>query len=213
MSSRDFPESIMVIRVRKDLTLQNNSFFGCPNLQEDPRTIEIGRNVVQTTRKNREEKEQIRFSNDMKNACRTLCLVCHSSVQLTAFRGHTRRHHKITIEDYTKQYGNPKDSILEKIYHRCGLCARAILLNSDDIAFHLRKFHKISHKEYNAIYIISKKKQIKGELNCQKEPATFGIIKEPEASLTDRIRSLKKKNIDDISTKDLLSLIDEVLTS
>ena len=36
------------------------------------------------------------------------------------------------------------------VYSRCGLCQQAVLLDSDDIAHHLKKCHSITHKEYNS---------------------------------------------------------------
>jgi len=40
--------------------------------------------------------------------------------------------------------------MIEKVYHRCGICQQAVLLDSDDIAFHLKKLHDITHKDYNS---------------------------------------------------------------
>lgn len=73
----------------------------------------------------------------------------------------------MAISDYKLKYGNPRDHIHEKIYHKCGLCHQVsiflisfylqvdfqeILLDSDEIAHHLKKFHEITHKNYNSKY-------------------------------------------------------------
>ena len=86
-------------------------------------------------------------------------------------RGHTKSAHKMSISDYKEKFGNHRTQIIEKIYHECGLChqvheeiyntfyiinisiMKAILLDSDDIAFHLKKNHNITHKDYNAKFM------------------------------------------------------------
>ena len=91
-------------------------------------------------------------------------------VSLTTMRGHTKSAHKMSIADYKEKHGNHRNQIIEKIFHKCGLCQQVqlfvinyflipnqndlylqdILLDSDDIAHHLKKCHQITHKDYNS---------------------------------------------------------------
>ena len=213
----------MVICVRSDIFLQNTSFLRCDNIQENPKKITVNSSLKKKIKSSKptitEKGHEMKFSNEMKNACKTVCLACNSPVPLTSLREHTRRKHNLPIEDYRKRYGNPKDNILEIIYHKCGICARPILLNSDDIAFHLRRFHKISHKEYNAKYmvmVVKKKSKEKEEVKiCKKQKSSAGKVQlnihKQDISLDERIKSLKEVDINEVSTQHLLSLIDEVL--
>merc|ERR1719187_760041 len=59
----------------------------------------------------------------------------------------------MSIADYKEKYGNHRTQIIDEIYHECGLCAEAILLDSDDIAHHLKKCHQITHKDYNSRFM------------------------------------------------------------
>ena len=67
-------------------------------------------------------------------------------------------------------YGNHRDFIAEKMYHKCGICDTTVLLDSDDIAHHLRKYHSITHKNYNEKFMVRKNEK-----------------KNPEQNLTDHI--------------------------
>lgn len=104
-----------------------------------------------------EEDQKEKFSNSMKDAVKTECRVCRQPVALTSMRGHTKSAHKMSIGDYKDKFGNHRTQMIEKVYHRCGICQQAVLLDSDDIAFHLKKLHDITHKDYNSKFMILKK--------------------------------------------------------
>ena len=97
-----------------------------------------------------------KYSNDMRDACKTICRICRVPVFLNIMRQHTRKAHKIPIDEYKKVHGNHRDMITEKVYHKCGICFGTILLDSDDIAHHLKKHHSISHKKYNEKHMLRK---------------------------------------------------------
>lgn len=78
-----------------------------------------------SSEKDRKEKENIcstKFSSSMKDAVKTLCQLCGLPVTLTAMRGHTKSAHALSIADYKDRYGNHRTQIIERIFHRCGLC-------------------------------------------------------------------------------------------
>ena len=81
----------------------------------------------------KENQAEVRFSNDMSDACKTICKICQKPIFLVTLRSHTRNIHKIAIDEYKKVYGNHRNAIIEKVYHKCGLCCKTILLDSDEI--------------------------------------------------------------------------------
>jgi len=99
------------------------------------------------------DNSEMKFSNSMKDVVRTKCQICKETVKMTGLRGHTKSSHKLAIADYKQKYGHPKKHIIEKIYHKCGLCNEPILLDSDEVAKHLLKYHKITHGDYNRKYM------------------------------------------------------------
>jgi hypothetical protein len=113
------------------------------------------------------------YSNNMSEACKTICKVCQAQVSLTGMRNHTRNNHKMTIHEYKEKYGNPKDQIVKMVYHKCGLCQADVLFNSDNIQNHVVRKHQYSLKEYNAEFIktspgrkMKKERKITPEENC-----------------------------------------------
>ena len=106
---------------------------------------------------NLEVKGKTKTSNDTRDNVKVKCRIenCGRKYPLTYFRGHTRHFHKMPVNDYKKIYGEPKNHIVEKVYHRCGLCAKLVLFDSDIISGHLRACHKeFTHSEYNARFMI-----------------------------------------------------------
>ena len=89
------------------------------------------------------------YSNDMRDACKTICKICAYEVSLKALRNHTRSKHGITITVYKEMFGT-NIKIIEEIYHKCGICGKSILLDSDSVVSHLKKRgHSTTHKQYN----------------------------------------------------------------
>ena len=110
----------------------------------EPETRETSKkkNVVQQLELMNNNKNEARFSDSMKDAVKTLCKICKyvqflwwlcdfiwecflsssEPVTLTSMRGHTKSKHGIPIADYKNTHGNHRDQIIEKIYHKCGLC-------------------------------------------------------------------------------------------
>jgi hypothetical protein len=103
-----------------------------------------------------DEQIEKKFSDSMKDAVQTVCQICRSVETFVNMRGHTRKAHGVSITDYKSQHGLLIDHMVEAVYHRCGVCSKAILLNGDNIAPHA-KSHSMTHKEYTAKYMTLKK--------------------------------------------------------
>ena len=103
-----------------------------------------------------ESKEARLYSNNMANACKTICKICKEKMNLNYMRRHTKKHHNITIKEYRSVYGDQRDDIVEPIYyHKCEIChEKEMLLDADDIHMHVAK-HEVKLKEYNAKFIVS----------------------------------------------------------
>jgi len=120
---------------------------------EEPREQLKKNNAVQKLDLMNNNKSETKFSDSMKDAVKTLCKICNEAVTLTTMRGHTKSKHSLPISDYKNIHGNHRDQIIEKIYHKCGLCQQALLLDSDEIAGHLKSKHEITHKDYNSRFM------------------------------------------------------------
>ena len=101
----------------------------------------------------KENQADMRISNNLKDACKTNCRICQKPFFITSLRHHTRNVHKVSINEYKKSFGEPKNNLIQKVYHKCGLCFKIILFDSDEISSHLKGQHKISHKDYNQNYM------------------------------------------------------------
>ena len=44
---------------------------------------------------------------------------------------------------------------MKKIFHRCFICGKLVLWDSDKIGFHMKFQHRILEREYNAKYCIN----------------------------------------------------------
>ena len=94
------------------------------------------------------------ISNDIADYTLVECQVCQSYVTMTGLRSHTRRVHTLTITEYKSLYGSYLTPV-ENNYHQCGICGNLVLLDSDNIAKHLKiKGHDITHKKYNETYMV-----------------------------------------------------------
>ena len=78
----------------------------------------------------------------------------------------------MVITEYKKKYNQEYFDIVEKVFHKCGLCQLPILLDSDMVASHLhsnKATHNMSHKEYNLKYMVL---QQVGKLKSEKKYVT-----------------------------------------
>jgi len=152
--------------VRKSARLSNLqkkvSYADMDNAAEDRRTTSVKRSsrsapssLYMRVLKNLDESE-LKLSNDMADACRTHCKLCDDAVKLVAMRNHTRKRHGMTITQYKAQFG-VEYQIIEKIFHKCGICEKVIILCSDSVATHLKTpGHNMSHKLYNQKFMVTR---------------------------------------------------------
>ena len=176
-------------------------------LQEGP--SEIVRNLVKNIKLNEldandgESKEK-KFSNDMVDACRTLCKVCQQPITLNYLRTHSKNTHKLSISKYKEMFGNHRDEnqILQVMYHKCGICEEEMLLDADNIHLHVKRYHKIELSEYNAKFIKSSRSRTritkKSKNNSEKDGSvlqnminqSFGINAYAGLDLTEELDNL-----------------------
>ena len=184
-----------------------------------------------SSNKEKENQSDLIFSNDMTYACKTICRICQKPVFLTTLRGHTRSRHNVPIDEYKKVYGNHRNAIIEKVYHKCGICMNTVLLDSDEIAHHLRSNHSLSHKNYNAEYMVTKtnskntQKEKEEKWKVTQDDDSSPCIEHVEgagqmvcqekkslSSIGQKIQSLKREDFRNMSTEELLRAIDLVLS-
>ena len=110
------------------------------------------KNVKQHMANHLEVLKNYRFSNYLVDRCKTTCKLCGKRLYLKIMRGHTKTAHGIQITEYRTKFNQFFYNIVEKVFHRCGICQLPILLDSDAIASHLgnnKVTQKMSHKQYN----------------------------------------------------------------
>ena len=122
-----------------------------------------------------EDLKRFRFSNNTVDYCKSLCKVCGEAFPLTRMRDHTKKRHEMVITEYKKKFNQSYYDIIEKVFHKCGICELPLIFDSDVIATHLH-VHSITHKEYNLKYVVTQqggavraaKRKSEGEESNQK---------------------------------------------
>jgi hypothetical protein len=94
-----------------------------------------------------------KLSDDLADSCKTLCKICGEAFFLVAMRGHTLRQHNIQITKYKEVHG--PFEIIEKVYHKCHLCGKVVLLDGDTLGSHIKTAHKMKEKAYKEQYCIN----------------------------------------------------------
>jgi len=136
--------------------------------------------------------KNLKFSNDMKDACKTLCMLCDKAFILTRMRTHTKEKHFLQISEYRKRFNLSSFQIIEKVFHSCGICDEVLLLDSDLIGSHLHNHEGISHSSYNNKFMktMKNKVDVKKEMHVEEtEPKT---AKEEE----EKVEEAKEEEID-----------------
>ena len=96
------------------------------------------------------------YSNDMKDCCKHRCRICHKVYTLTAMRGHSKMIHQMSIKEYQFRHGNVRDMIEVVMWHKCQVCNKDFLLDSDEIHKHANIKHKMSLREYTQKFLVLK---------------------------------------------------------
>ena len=160
-----------------------------------PTNIPTNNVVSNLKEKPKTSDEDLKFSDHMKDSVQTVCQICKSKETFVNMRVHTRKVHGITITEYKNEYGGLEDHMVEAVYHRCRLCEKVLLLESDAINTHM-KGHKFNMKEYSNKYMTLKKQQdkksptsAKPKLSIDGKPTNMSA-----ADLLDELQSLISKH-------------------
>ena len=169
-----------------------------PDINDLDRKIQQDRAIAPVERKRSRNSKGVLISNDLADYIMVECQICGLHKPMTFLRGHTKSAHGMTITEYKEKFGADLEMV-EKVLHRCGICEDLILLDSDHIAYHLKKpGHNITHKNYAAKYTVHtrnpgsrrqyKKEQVKTEIG-------FDVKQEPrEESAPTTGRRKRKRN-------------------
>ena len=95
------------------------------------------------------------ISNDLAHYTLVECAICNLHLPMTRLRSHTKSVHKVTITEYKAMFG-AELTPLAVVWHRCGICHKLVMLDSDHIAVHLKSggHPKITHKNYNEAFMV-----------------------------------------------------------
>ena len=211
------PMVTMAINVRTDIFTDKALQANTENIQHKSEitVYNEGRKRVQNEKvepnskamKMSAKEEKVKFSNNMKDAVKTVCQICYAEVSFVVMRSHTKSAHKLIITDYKLQHGELVENIVEEVYHRCGICSKKILFHGDAIATHA-KTHRISHKEYNQKFI-SLLKDTEAPLTRKKEKKTsFENMSNEELLYSEKLMATKL-----LASNKLLEELDELIAS
>ena len=137
--------------------------------------------MMDCTKEEMDDVTQDMISNDLADYVLVKCMLCGAHKTMTSLRAHTKSVHKVTITEYKEQFGQLVP--VKRVMHRCGICKELVLLDSDQIASHLKSpGHSITHKNYNANYMQDSRDN-KQNILKQLEPDESIIIKEEQVKL------------------------------
>jgi len=91
-------------------------------------------------------QEDCQLSDDLADSVRTLCKVCDQAFTLNYMRFHTKEKHMLQITKYKELYG--PFQIIQPVFHKCKLCGKIVLLDSDTLGGHIKGVHKMKEKMY-----------------------------------------------------------------
>lgn len=97
-----------------------------------------------------EDPETCKLSDDLADSCKTLCKVCGQPFFLTGMRSHTQAAHGLQITMYKEIHG--PFEIIEKVFHKCHICGKILLLDSDAMGGHIKGTHKMKERDYKEKY-------------------------------------------------------------
>ena len=108
-------------------------------------------------------------------------------------RSHTIKYHGIQITKYKDMYG--PFEIIEKVFHKCHLCGKIVLMDSDVLGGHIKKTHKMKEKDYKekycyTIFIINEDLSVKSKLSVLKETSEVLNLPVNHSDQTNFVRQL-----------------------
>ena len=93
------------------------------------------------------------FSNDIRMYCKAFCCECDNVVTLSGMKKHVKTGHQMTLTEYKELYGNHRKQIIKVVHHKCALCQKSSLFDTDDMSKHLKKIHQTSYREYSTRFL------------------------------------------------------------
>ena len=101
-----------------------------------------------------DDSSSFKISDNLSDSCKTHCKICGKAFFLSNMRSHSLKSHSIQITRYKEMYG--QFEIIEKVFHKCHLCGKIVLMDSDILGGHIKGTHKMKEKAYKEKYCISK---------------------------------------------------------
>jgi len=120
---------------------------------KDDRRVAVGKEGTDEAVLHPGEKENCKLSDNLADSCRTVCLVCGLSFTLSGMRSHTKQVHKMQISSYKEKFGQL--TIIDKVYHKCHICGKVVLLDNDVLGGHVKHSHKMTEKDYKEMFMTS----------------------------------------------------------
>jgi len=101
---------------------------------------------------------ECKISDNLEDSCKTLCKICAKPFNLAAMRSHTLSAHNLQITKYKEIHG--QFEILQVVWHRCHICGKLVLMDSDALGGHIKGTHKMKEKEYKEQYCVYKQRSL-----------------------------------------------------
>ena len=82
--------------------------------------------------------------------CKQRCKICLAEFRQLAV--HVSIVHQTVFKDYRKEYGVGKESFINLVHHKCGVCGTEMVFDYKTVQDHVRYRHKLLRfKEYKEI--------------------------------------------------------------
>ena len=141
-----------------------------------------------------EDPGSCKISDDLANSCKTHCKICGISYLLANMRMHTINSHGMQITKYKEMYG--QFEIIKKVFHKCHLCGKIVLFDSDTLGAHIKRAHQMKEKTYKKKFCISKSAAGTKQTLKIKKPSMKKFVEEPpkdKTSLGGQLANLEKE--------------------
>ena len=95
-----------------------------------------------------------RFSDDPNKSVKVFCNLCDKVVFMSGLRKHLSSNHSTTkFAEYKRLYGSPWTQIIQLVHHKCKLCRKVVLLDSDEMYKHMKQVHYQPYMPYMTKYM------------------------------------------------------------
>ena len=101
-----------------------------------------------------DDPSSFKISDNLNDSCKTNCKICGKPFPLAGMRIHTVWSHGVQITKYKEMYG--QFEIIEKVFHKCHLCGKVVLLDSDTLGAHIKRVHNMKERTYKKTFCIYK---------------------------------------------------------